>query len=197
MALAPRRPGLTDPGPAAPPHLLRTVHPVPLSGGAYTCAPPGPRPREPLTPSVRATSRLSFSSRRSRARRACCSPGSGCPLRLRTACSCSVRSAGTGPGQAVRLPEPQPQAGPGFNAHLRRRLWTDTQCRCPSPKPQFPSWRVSCSTQSDGAAPPPAPAQASQELSAGGPESPRPPARPPHCQPQTGPLTPSGHPTDP
>lgn len=49
MALAPRRPGLTDPGPAAPPHLLRTVHPVPLSGGPIPALPqvPGPGSHSP------------------------------------------------------------------------------------------------------------------------------------------------------
>lgn len=91
------------------------------------CGAPAPGPTQTprgarLTPRARATSQLSFSSRRSRPRRARCRPGSGSPLFLRTASSCRVRS-GRGQiqvgswGGAPRKPPAHTQRR-GFTPHV-------------------------------------------------------------------------------
>lgn len=100
--------------------------PLPLS---HLCPPRFAPPREArLTPRVRATSQLSFPSRRRRPRRACCSPGAGSPVFLLTASSCKVRSAGDrarlagrpaqDQGPAGAVPPPQPRG----SARLPRQM---------------------------------------------------------------------------
>lgn len=92
-----------------------------------------------LTPSTLATSRLSFSSRRSRARTVCCRPGSGSPVFLRTASSCKVRSGRgrrpAGPQRGHRRhrdPQPRPLPPPGFG---RGRSGSSGHPRAPQNSP--------------------------------------------------------------
>lgn len=97
-----------------------------------------------LTPSTLATSRPSFSNRRSRARIARCRLGSGSPVFLRTASSCRVRSGrGQRPASAQQShgshrdlqPRPLP---PPRSRRGRSSVSRHPRTHRPAPKPTLP-----------------------------------------------------------
>lgn len=137
-------------------------------------APSLPRARFPprgarLTPSTLATSRLSFSSRRSRARIACCRLGSGSPVFLRTASSCRVRS---GRGQRPA----STQQSHGGHRDLQPR---------PLPPPSSRRGRSSVSGHPQAPQSPPSCPQTDPSASVPFQKGPQPPP----CRPRTPPCT--------